>query len=580
VKTLPRPAVVATLSVLLCSWTPIPARAVEPDLESPYGVQRQWKDLRREINLHNLFNGLNLTNDQATRLVALAREAQSLRSSTFDAANERTGQVLDTYRRILDVVRAGRPLPGSLQAMGGLMELEEKRLHKTWLQAMAALEARVVRVLTPAQRKILNDFDPCLIPPDNLTSPVAVGQVKDTRGAKEVLEAVRALPEAGFDAACRRRLAVHVAMLEKFLGPMDPTRRDDELARMVAVCRQARRLDDVEYALQLDDLADRLNLDAQKDRFKAKAEEFMALVEQVQGGLIGTVAKHFLDPLVIPVLEGHLTRPPVTVPPAAAAGTTAAEPEKKYRVAELTEHLGLRGSTAETFRRTLAAAKLDHLTILQTRLADGTTVLQHFIAIQSLPAADRAAAFQQAVRAMQEPLPGRDASAHELILRLQLRLDEELRPILSADQYARFTALCRNPLDQVELDDGVKPAAKDVMTRLGLDDDQRRRFTDTVRSGQAEAFKLLSTPANDGVQPISLIVAAQSAPPAGRQAALQRFVDALHGTIPGRPVTYAEDLARIKADVDRNLARSLPRRTYQALTAMQPHILDVQFDDE
>ena len=573
---------IAFLLMLVLLRSGLKAENWNEELEREVGLERQAKQLRREISLHNLLNGLNLTVSQMERILKQTCRAYLLRKEVYGSGNKRGKQVLGAYSRILKSVSKGERIPKDLEALGGLMELTEKREKKRYLKEMRALERKVLEIMSPAQRKVFRGFDPCLIPPQNLGEPVQVGQASSHNEAKRVLELVRQLPKYGFDRECRQLLSQHMAQLEKFLGPMEPRRRESELARMAAICRKARNLDDVDFALQSDELAEELELDKQKSIFKNKAEEFMKLIEKVQGGRIGKVANHFLDPLVINILEKRIERAksnPKQIESTCITCAPSTSPKKKWALGELAKELKLNSETTESLRSSIGQAKVKHMQILQSPLADGTTPLARFLELASLPTGQKEAAAQQLMMAMQEPLPGEVKSPMEKILRLKISLTRELKAVLTSTEFNNLSALVDDLLEHIELEDKGKPRANSLAKKLGLNYGAATKFTDIIRKGKTEAWKVLSTPMNDGKKPISFILQAQSAGPAERQAKMERFVRSLGQPLPGRGMTYGEKIEKIKRGMQRKLRQELTGNQYGQFEAMGLDILDIEVDD-
>ena len=573
--------IIGCLSLVLLG-TGLMAQNWNEELEREVGLERQAKQLRREISLHNLFNGLNLTVNQMEQILKETRRAYLLRKEVFGSGNKRGKQVLGAYRRILKSVSNGERIPKDLEALGGLMELTEKREKKRYLKKMRALERKVLEIMSPAQRKVFRGFDPCLIPPQNLGEPVQVGQASSHNEAKRVLELVRQLPKFGFERQCRKMLKQHMAQLEKFLGPMEPKRKESELTRMVAICGKARNLSDIDFALQADDLAEELELDKQKSIFKNKAEEFMKLIEKVQGGRIGKVAKHFLDPLVINILEKRIERAKTSPNQADSSCVTCAPssaPKKKWALSELAQELNLNRETTESLRASLDRAKVKHMQILQSPLADGTTPFDRFLELTSLPAGQKESAVQQLMMAMQEPLPGEAKSPMEKILRLKISLAREIKEVLTRTQFNSLSSLVEDLLEHIDLEGKGKPRAKSLAKKLGLNYAAANQFTDIIRKGKAEAWKILSTPMNDGKKPISFILQAQSAAPAEKHSKMQQFIRQLGQPLPGYGMTYGEKIETIKRDMYGKLSKVLTSNQYGQLEAMRIDILDIEVDD-
>ncbi|MHC4599900.1 MAG: hypothetical protein ACYS47_12930 [Planctomycetota bacterium] len=589
---------VALFAAFLVGGNALAADECLPDLEKPFGVMAEVKQVRREINLHNLFNGLHLTVGQMERILVQARKARQLRESYYGASSSRAHDVLKAYREILEVVRRGGRIPRPVEGMGVLMEFAEKRLAKRYFKSMNELEREVWKVLTPAQQDVFKGYEPCLIPPKKLKDPVRVGQADSHEEEKNILVLARRLPEETFEEECRRLLSVHLASLEKFLGRISAPERNRELDRMVAVCRRARPLSEVDFALKADDLAKELALGRQKDVIKAKAEEFFNLVRRFQGGSIGNVAKHFLDPLVISVLEGRIERAknapateakdlasvdgarPKNTKCALKPGEEGPGHKKKYGVGELCRILTLPGPTARKFREVIGKAKAAHGRILQIPMTDGRTPLERFLEIQKLPLEKRAAAGAELMQQLSEPIPHRDCSHLEYITRLQISLAKQLATVLTPAQYGKLEALVEDFLDHIEDGDKAKPHIREIAQKLGLTDTQCERVTRSLRRGQGEAFQILSIPNRDGKKPLQMILTAMNVPESRRGEAFQELLEALGQTIPGRDTTYQAELERIKAEVDRAFCEHLTPDQFRKYQAMALDILDIQLDED
>ncbi|MHC4779923.1 MAG: hypothetical protein ACYTFG_15230 [Planctomycetota bacterium] len=588
-------------SMIATAWAHSGARAEEaclPDLEKPYGVMEEVKRVRREINLHNLYNGLHLSVAQMERILACAEKACRLRDELYGERSSRARDILGAYREVLGAVREGRRIPRPVEGMGFLMELAEKRLAKKYFEGMAALEKEVWTTLTPAQQDVFKGYEPCLIPPKNLKDPVRVGQASSHEEERKILDHCRRFPEAEFDRECRRLLSVHMANLEKFLGRMNPKTRNAELDRMVEVCRRARALTEVDFAMRGEAFAEELSLGRQKDMFKAKAEELMDLFRQFQGGSIGNVAKHFLDPMVVTVLKGRIEGAKNAPAPGAkdlagvegarAKGTKCAlKPsdelsgvKRKYSAGELCKILDLKGERARKFRDVVGKAKAAQARIFQIPMKGGKTPLQAFLEIQGLPPGKRATAGAELMQKLSEPIPHRDCSHMEYLTRLQISLANQLEGVLTAPQYEKLESTVGDFLDQIEAGEKIKPHLRDVSAKLGLDGDQFEEVQKAARRGQVKAFKILSIPNEDGRKPLESILIAASTPPSLRGKAFQSFMELLLETIPGRKTTYAEELERIKTETERAFGEIMKPDQFRRYMSMKIDLLDLQLDEE
>ncbi len=568
----------------------------DPNLESDFGLFCEARDVKREINLHNLYNGLHLSVEQMEKIVELARKACDLREKCFGGDNYRCRQIVQIYREILETVREGDRIPASLEGMGGVMEIAEKRIRKRYFEGMSELEASVWNALTPAQREVFKTYDPCLIPPKTLRDPVRVGQASTYDEEKRVLDLARGLTDAAFEKECRKVLSAMIGGLEQFLGAMEAAEREAEIKRMVEVCRKARKLSEMDFALKCDEIAEELAIHRQKDVLKHKAEEFMDLVRKFQGGLIGKIANHFLDPMVIPLMTARIER--AKNAPAHAARDLKSEesPEdgrcgrnpgeekpamkRKYGFDEICREIGLDGEPKGAMKAVLSKAKAAHIKVMQTPMADGTTPLSRFMAIQAMPPEKREAAAADMFQKLGEPVPGRDSSFMEYILWIKIGLDRQFKKMLTREQYDKLYGLVEDPLDNIDLDGGSKPTIEEISRKLMLNQALAKMAGEEVRKAQGEAWAVLSIPDDTGKKPLDCILAISgAADDAQKQKNWAEFMQSLSRKIPQRQTTYGEELDKIKARVDAAFKKAFSPEQYEKFRQMAVDVLDIQAEE-
>ncbi len=157
---------------------------------------KKIKEIRAEISLLNLLNGLYLSDEQSEELIPLAEEAVELRRKHRDTLAKHS----DSYFLELGELRDGLyqpagPKPEAKQkATASHAELEKKPLQEL-VEQLGVLEDKARLILSDAQVAIVEDFKPCLIPPKNLRDPVAVGQASTTKREKKMLDMVRRMPD-------------------------------------------------------------------------------------------------------------------------------------------------------------------------------------------------------------------------------------------------------------------------------------------------------------------------------------------------------------------------------------------------
>ncbi|MHC4932995.1 MAG: hypothetical protein ACYTGV_12470 [Planctomycetota bacterium] len=170
-------------------------RAKLPRPVGPEGLRREVKELRSEINLWNLMNGMHFEREQLEKVASLSGKENA------DA---------------------------------------------------------VVALLSEEQKAVLFDYKPCLIPPKNLRDPVRAGQAHDpTRGVR-VLERLRKVPARKFNRHRDRILNGALAAIEEREGTYPAREWFSNFVILSTVVDEARALDETEFQLRAQALGDRL----------------------------------------------------------------------------------------------------------------------------------------------------------------------------------------------------------------------------------------------------------------------------------------------------------------------------------
>ncbi|MHC4341207.1 MAG: hypothetical protein ACYSX0_13470 [Planctomycetota bacterium] len=166
-----------------------------PKPRGPEGLRREVKELRGEINLWNLMNGMHFDKAQLKKIASLSGK---------ENADE------------------------------------------------------VVGLLSEEQKAVLFDYKPCLIPPRNLRDPVRAGQAHDPSRGVRVLERLRKVPARKFDRHKDRILNAALAAIEEREGTYPAREWFSNFVILSNVVDEARALDETEFQLRAQVLGDRL----------------------------------------------------------------------------------------------------------------------------------------------------------------------------------------------------------------------------------------------------------------------------------------------------------------------------------
>ena len=245
-------------------------------------------DLRREVQLLNLINGLELTPEQMRFIVEKAREAQELRQELQAEADvEETTVVLEEFRATL---MAGENVPPDLAQRFHAVEGRFRAAKDTYEAELTRIAGEVEEVLEEHQLYALEQYVPCIIPPEG---ELRVGQARGTGGGEAMLERLRALPAERFERHGKeiaRRILERIR--EHMHGAVVILDEEAELERIEGLVEEARALSDVEFELQKASLV----------------EELLASYEAArpQREPTAMIARYLLDPAIISLLEEKL----------------------------------------------------------------------------------------------------------------------------------------------------------------------------------------------------------------------------------------------------------------------------------
>ncbi len=315
----PRNMKIAVLWAECCAVilaVPLAAFGAEGGLApSPADDAAEIRRLRVEINALNLINGLHLSIAQVQALVDGAREMKALaeklppdRGPGKDMAAEEAAAMCAALEKVLACLRKGEDPPPAL-----LAELKEKtgktgRREATGVEKseynrnVVEIEARVGALLSDAQREVIEEFKPCLVPPKTLRDPVRVGQVRTFEAQEAFLERARKIPSERW--AKLGKLIVDKAMRkwEEKNGALPAKARADEIEKAMTLIDQARSMPEVEFQISKSSLAEKLIFMDRKDEIHKELESLASRRDAPPG----KIARILLDPRIIPALERRL----------------------------------------------------------------------------------------------------------------------------------------------------------------------------------------------------------------------------------------------------------------------------------
>ncbi len=294
-------------------------------------VEVKIKKLRDRLSFINLLNGLYMTKSQLEKLVQYNKEVKKIIDDKTKEMEEFRRNELKTLEELERVISEQKTIPKDLEARVGKIDAALHRIRKEMSETIVLkYKPKIEAVFRDGQKAVIEDFEPCAIPPQDLKDPVRVGQASDSARVIELMRKVRAAPRRAFDKHLDKLIdmaAEHVA--EHYNLTEEEQEKQRKKYRKLFI--KIYEMEDVEFELEKEELARELNWEG-KARAKELDKELRKIGEKTNPGQISKICQYFLDPeIVIPVLEERLgaTNGDGKTTPGEAAGESRKETAKK-----------------------------------------------------------------------------------------------------------------------------------------------------------------------------------------------------------------------------------------------------------
>ena len=249
-------------------------------------------EVREDIRILNLVNSLHLTKNQMLALLTKAREAETKKETSNSQLKKLTGYSEASLKEMRGKLMRNEELPKYLT---GEVGSSQKRLHDLGdkhEEEMLKLAKDVTKILNENQLVMVGTYKPCIVPQRSLTHPERVGQAGATVGMERLLKRIHDMPQPVYQQRKEGILMGAAARLEKH------TRKEvdveKEKRRLAKIFDEARALSDLEFDLKKAELAQKIL--PEENKVKTEKER------------LRKIARFFLSPRIIPVLEEKLTQ--------------------------------------------------------------------------------------------------------------------------------------------------------------------------------------------------------------------------------------------------------------------------------
>ncbi len=249
------------------------------------------EEMRREIRLLNLINGLDLTPKQMEIVLENAEEYQSTRAQFEKVLLNRQDEMEIALEEIRRYLRENKEIPPQVAQRYHRLNKEIREARLEIQEEMKDFAKEIEESLEPHQLYQLQEFVPCIIPP---RGEKRIGQARDYKGLTRSLERIRRIPSRIYQ---QRRDEIVGRTLGglKLHAPFFSDLDEGEMKRHVeSIYEEVRNLEDAEFEIQKERLAEDLI-----SPFKPEVSS---------NNLMRKIAGFLLSEEVIPVLEARIDR--------------------------------------------------------------------------------------------------------------------------------------------------------------------------------------------------------------------------------------------------------------------------------
>ena len=252
-----------------------------------------------------MLNGLHLTQEQLEKLIKLNKKYEE----TAADYEKKFRKALEDEKAVLteleEVVRKNKPIPKRLRDKIHKVETRSREVKRIVDETNVKFIKTTESLFTEEQMEVIKDFQPCTIPPKNLSDPVRVGQASDNERVINIMRKIRDMPNHMFEANIENIVNKHMEHLTKKKRLSDKEKQAEK-ERLRGFLTMVRNMEEVEFEINKDKLAEEYKWKDQAKELRKELDEVSKVRHPNRGQ--SKAAKYFLDPKIIPVLEERLEK--------------------------------------------------------------------------------------------------------------------------------------------------------------------------------------------------------------------------------------------------------------------------------
>jgi len=247
------------------------------------------EELRQEIRLLNLVNGLELSPEQMERILKDARETKKIKEEFEQNLLSLGTDIEAVLQEIKAHLQENKEIPSQTVRHYQHLDTEIRSARAKMEERIKFLAQELEKSLQPHQLYQLEHFIPCIIPPKGESR---IGQAGDSKAQVKNLERIRRIPSFAYE---RRKGQILEKTLEniKLHAPRGMEIDEQEMTKHIEdIYDRARNLEQTDFEIQKEKLADELFAFSKPPDFSNMA--------------IKKIEFFLLSPAIIPILEERI----------------------------------------------------------------------------------------------------------------------------------------------------------------------------------------------------------------------------------------------------------------------------------
>ena len=215
---------------------------------------------------------------------------------------EKAQKLIDALNEAISYMERGKQIPNTVQTTINDCRANLRIFRKQPQPNLEKFIKEVEQHLFEAQKKVLVDYKPCLIPPKDLKDPVRVGQASDDSAITKTLEQLRKLPQRKYDEDKKKIAEKQLSKIEEHQGRWPDGEREKKLQELVKFIDKVRAMSDVDFEMNKSELAKEFSKFARKEMLEEKLEKISKEDKIVRD----KIRAFLLNPRIVPLLRERI----------------------------------------------------------------------------------------------------------------------------------------------------------------------------------------------------------------------------------------------------------------------------------